>query len=108
MSEVDKSLEFAMSLIAYSGDAKSHAMEAIYAAKKHAFEDAETKLKHAEDALLEAHHIQTNMLTKEAQGDEIKMSLLTIHSQDHLMTAISFKDMAEEMIDLYRKIESIS
>ncbi|MDW3796905.1 PTS mannose transporter subunit IIA [Staphylococcus saprophyticus] len=106
MSEAENSLEFAMSLIAYSGDAKSHAMEAIYVAKKNAFEEAEKKLKLAEVSLLEAHHIQTNMLTKEAQGDEIKMSLLTIHSQDHLMTAITFKDMAAEMIDLYKKMDS--
>lgn len=41
MSEAENSLEFAMSLIAYSGYAKSHAMEAIYAAKKNAFEEAE-------------------------------------------------------------------
>ncbi|SUM81885.1 PTS lactose/cellobiose transporter subunit IIA [Staphylococcus saprophyticus] len=106
MSEAENSLEFAMSLIAYSGDAKSHAMEAVYAAKKNAFEEAEKKLKLAEVSLLEAHHIQTNMLTKEAQGDEIKMSLLTIHSQDHLMTAITFKEMAAEMIDLYKKMDS--
>lgn len=46
------------------------------------------------------------MLTKEVQGDEIKMSLLTIHSQDHLMTVITFKDMAAEMIDLYKKMDS--
>ncbi|MGS5800741.1 PTS lactose/cellobiose transporter subunit IIA [Staphylococcus aureus] len=53
MSEAENSLEFAMSLIAYSGDAKSHAMEAIYAAKKNAFEEAEKKLKLAEVSLLE-------------------------------------------------------
>lgn len=41
MSEAENSLEFAMSLIAYSGYAKSHAMEAIYTAKKNAFEEAE-------------------------------------------------------------------
>lgn len=34
MSEEEKNLEFAMSLITYSGDAKSSAMEAIFAAKK--------------------------------------------------------------------------
>lgn len=45
MSEAENGLEFAMSLIAYSGDAKSHAMEAIYAAKKNAFEEAEKEIK---------------------------------------------------------------
>ncbi|ALM58100.1 PTS lactose/cellobiose transporter subunit IIA [Staphylococcus equorum] len=106
MSEEEKNLEFAMSLITYSGDAKSSAMEAIFAAKKSAFDEAETKLKQAEDALLEAHHVQTNMLTKEAQGEHINLTLLTVHSQDHLMTAITFKDLAQEMIDLYKEVKN--
>ncbi|HLR18852.1 MAG TPA: PTS lactose/cellobiose transporter subunit IIA [Staphylococcus sp.] len=80
-------------------------MEGIYAAKKKAFDEAESKLKQAETSLLEAHHIQTNMLTKEAQGEDIQMTLLTVHSQDHLMTAITFKDIAQEMIELYKEIK---
>ncbi|MDK9846730.1 MULTISPECIES: PTS lactose/cellobiose transporter subunit IIA [Staphylococcus] len=106
MTEEEKNLEFAMSLITYSGDAKSSAMEAIFAAKKNAFDEAEAKLKQAEDALLEAHHVQTNMLTKEAQGEHINLTLLTVHSQDHLMTAITFKDLAQEMIDLYKEVKN--
>ncbi|WP_139242921.1 PTS lactose/cellobiose transporter subunit IIA, partial [Enterococcus phoeniculicola] len=29
----------------------------------------------------------------------------TVHSQDHLMTAIAFTDLAKEIIDLYRFIK---
>ncbi|MGW7976267.1 PTS lactose/cellobiose transporter subunit IIA [Staphylococcus xylosus] len=105
MTEQEQDLEFAMSLIAYSGDAKSHAMEAIFASKKGNFKEAQQKLEQAESSILEAHHIQTNMLSKEAQGENITMTLLTVHSQDHLMTAITFKDLAQEMIDLYKIVE---
>ncbi|WP_436879693.1 PTS lactose/cellobiose transporter subunit IIA [Staphylococcus pseudoxylosus] len=105
MTEQERELEFAMSLIAYSGDAKSHAMEAIIASKKGYFKEAQQKLEKAESSLLEAHHIQTKMLSKEAQGENITMTLLTVHSQDHLMTAITFKDIAQEMIDLYKIVE---
>ncbi|WP_436865517.1 PTS lactose/cellobiose transporter subunit IIA [Staphylococcus pseudoxylosus] len=105
MTEQERDLEFAMSLIAYSGDAKSHAMEAIIASKKGYFKEAQQKLEKAESSLLEAHHIQTKMLSKEAQGENITMTLLTVHSQDHLMTAITFKDIAQEMIDLYKIVE---
>lgn len=46
------------------------------------------------------------MLTKEAQGEHINLTLLTVHSQDHLMTAITFKDLAQEMIDLYKEVKN--
>lgn len=58
----------------------------------------------AEKSLVEAHHAQTAMLTQEAQGENVELTLLTVHSQDHLMTAITFKDMAKEIIDLYKKM----
>ncbi len=44
------------------------------------------------------------MLTKEAQGDHMKVTLLVVHSQDHLMNAITFRDLAGEMVDLYAKL----
>ncbi|MGX7131570.1 PTS lactose/cellobiose transporter subunit IIA [Enterococcus songbeiensis] len=101
----EKNLEAIMGLIMYGGNAKSDAMEAIQAAKAGDFEEAEEKIKDAEKSLVEAHHSQTNMLTQEAQGNHMEVTLLTVHSQDHLMTAIAFTDLAKEIIDLYRKIE---
>ncbi len=44
------------------------------------------------------------MLTNEAKGNAAEITLLTIHSQDHLMTAIAFCDLAKEIIDLHRLI----
>ncbi|KAB1952575.1 hypothetical protein E0484_15615 (plasmid) [Lactiplantibacillus plantarum] len=32
------------------------------------------------------------------------MTLLTVHSQDHLMTAITFIDLAQELIKVYHKL----
>lgn len=53
----------------------------------------------------QAHESQTGMLTKEAQGEHMDVTLLAVHSQDHLMTAIAFKDLATEIIDLYRRLD---
>lgn len=91
----DKSISQAMQLIAFGGDAKSHAMEAIHAAKKGDFQSAHTKIQAAEQSLLSAHNAQTEMLTAEAQGDVQAITLLTVHSQDHLMTGIAFNDLAK-------------
>lgn len=98
-------LETIMGLIMHGGDAKSNAMEAIYAAKSGDFDSAEEKLSDTEEALTKAHTSQTDLLTKEASGDSVELSLLMVHGQDHLMNAITFKDLATEVIDIYRKID---
>lgn len=97
-------LEAVMGLIIHSGNAKSDAMEAIEAAKTGDLEGAAAKIESAETALLEAHHSQTGMLTNEAQGKPTEINLLTVHSQDHLMTAIAFCDLAKEIIAIHEKI----
>lgn len=96
--------EAIMGLIVNAGNAKSDAMEAIQAAKKGEFEEADEKLKAAQAALVEAHHAQTKLLTAEANGEAFTITLLTIHSQDHLMTSITFNDLAKEVIDVYRRL----
>ncbi len=98
-------LEMVMELIMHGGDAKSSAMEAIQAAKHGEFDEAIDKLADSEDAIEKAHKSQTKLLTKEASGDTIELSLLMIHGQDHLMTAVTVKDLAAEIIDVYRKLD---
>ncbi len=99
---VDQDLEVVMPLIMYGGDAKSSAIEAIQLAKKHDFAGADTKMAAANESLLQAHRSQTNLLTKEAQGEPVTTSLLMIHAQDHLMTSIAFYDLAKEIVELYK------
>lgn len=95
-------LETIMTLIVHAGNAKSEAMEAIASAKEGDFNDADARIKAAEASLVEAHHSQTEMLTTEARGDKVTITLLTVHSQDHLMTSIAYTDLAKEIIDLHR------
>ena len=96
----EKNMQEIMRLIAYGGDGKSSAMEAIHAAKEGNFDLADEKIQAAEKSLLEAHHTQTEMLTQEANGDPVEMSLLMVHGQDHLMTGMMFKDLAKELVDV--------
>ncbi|MEJ1321228.1 PTS lactose/cellobiose transporter subunit IIA [Latilactobacillus sakei] len=100
----EQNLETIMGLIINGGNAKSSAMEAIQAAKKGDFDQVAAKLQESDGALSEAHNVQTGMLTKEASGDHIDVTLLTVHSQDHLMNAITFRDLAGEVVDVYRKM----
>jgi PTS system cellobiose-specific IIA component len=98
-------LEAVMGLITYGGNAKSEAMEAIQAAKVGDFALADKKIKAAEDSLAEAHRAQTNMLTEEAKGNHTEITLLSVHGQDHLMNAITFTDLAKEILEIYKKMD---
>ncbi|QDO91006.1 PTS lactose/cellobiose transporter subunit IIA [Dolosigranulum pigrum] len=101
-------METTMTLITYGGNAKSSAMEAIYAAKESNFELAEKKLEEASESLKKAHNSQTALLTQEASGDSVELNLLMVHAQDHLMNAITFKDLATELIDVYKQLKLFS
>ena len=47
------------------------------------------------------------MLTKEANGESAPLSLLMVHAQDHLMTSITFVDLAKEVVEVYEKFENL-
>ena len=96
-----KNLDVIMQLIMHGGDAKGNAIEA---AKAGDFALANEKISESEKALVEAHHAQTGLLTQEASGDAVELSLLMVHGQDHLMTSIAFKDLAKEIVEIYEKI----
>lgn len=96
-----------MGLIINGGNAKSLAFEAIYAAKEGDFTTAHEKLQEADKALIEAHNSQTEMLTQEAPGNPIEVRLLTVHSQDHLMNAITFRDLAGEVVAIHEELAQI-
>lgn len=103
--EEDVMMQSIMGLIVHSGNTKSECMEALQLAKKGQIEEAKEKIKLANEALVEAHHSQTTLLTQEARGEKVEVSMLLIHAQDHLMNAITFRDLAQEMIELYEQIK---
>lgn len=93
--------ETVFQIILHGGNGKSLAMEAIQLAKKGDIQAAKDKIKEAEQSINEAHHVQTTLIQNEVNGNKNEVSLLMVHAQDHLMTAITIKDLAAEMIDLY-------
>ncbi|MFD0770694.1 PTS lactose/cellobiose transporter subunit IIA [Bacillus sp. CGMCC 1.60114] len=94
----------AFHLILHGGNARSSAMEAIQFAKQGKFLEADEKLQEAESELKEAHRLQTTLIQQEAGGEKVELSLLFVHAQDHLMNAITIKELASEFVDLYRKM----
>jgi len=94
-------------IILHAGNARSSAFEAIAAAKRSDAALVKEKLEEAEISFLEAHKLQTELLQEEARGTSNEMSVLLVHAQDHLMTAMTVKELATEMIDLITKINRL-
>ncbi|BAH46641.1 PTS system IIA component [Brevibacillus brevis NBRC 100599] len=91
-------------LILHGGNARSLAMEAIALAKNRDLPGAEDALKRAGEELGLAHQNQTALIQKEIAGEKTEISMLLIHAQDHLMNAITVKDLATEFVELYSQI----
>ncbi len=95
----------AFQLIAEAGDAKSEAMQAIQAARKGDFERAKELLKSAKEKSARAHDLQLDMIQQESSGIPVEVNIVLVHAQDHLTMATLMCDIAEEMIELYKRTE---
>ena len=89
-----------MGLILNSGDAKQHIYQALNQVKQGNFDDSDKEIHLAENALNEAHNIQTRYLAQEASGNKTEISALFVHAQDHLMTTITEINLIQEIIEL--------
>ena len=58
----------------------------------------------ANDSLVKAHKAQTELLQQYASGEKIEMEIIMVHAQDHLMTTMTLREVAIEMLSLYRKV----
>lgn len=85
-------------IILHSGTARSSAFEAFDLAASGRFDEAKAKLQEAEDQLANAHRVQVDLIQREAQGDRVTPSLLLIHAQDHLMTAMTEINITARLI----------
>lgn len=93
--------EISFQIILHAGNARSDAMEGMAFAREGKFTEAHDKIRDAEASFTEAHHVQTSLLQKEAEGNGVNPSVLLVHAQDHLMTAMTVKDLAQEIIHLH-------
>ncbi|MBP0726803.1 PTS lactose/cellobiose transporter subunit IIA [Bacillus sp. RG28] len=107
MMASDQSIEqIAFKLILYAGNAKSSLMEAMYLAREGSFKEAREKIAVAKGELSKAHLAQTSLIQSEARGEKSSLSILLVHSQDHLMNAMLMRDLVEEIIFLHEKIKN--
>ena len=92
--------EIIMKIIINGGDARSGALSAIRSARGGNIDKARELLKEADQAISRAHEVQTDLIQAEARGEKTEMSLLMVHAQDHIMNAMTVRDLAEEMVGM--------
>lgn len=94
-------------IILHSGDARTMIHEGFALMREGKFSAAEEKLTAANNELLEAHKAQTRLLQDYANGEEIVMEVIVVHAEDHLMTTMALREMAVEMLQVYREISQL-
>lgn len=104
MEEIELSI---MNIIINAGEAKTHAYEALRKVNEGKYDAADEEMKKANEALEVAHNFQTSFIQKEANGEKVDIGVLFVHAQDHLMTAISEKNLIEQIIELRKVVNTL-
>lgn len=92
-------------IILYAGNAKELAIQAISLAKKGGYQEAEECLLKAKEQLIQTHEQHKELLVRLANGEKVEVDLLMVHAEDYLSSAQQQTWIAEEMIDLYKRLE---
>lgn len=99
--------EVAFRIIAAAGSARSSAMLAIRESREAHFDEAARLLAEADECLHEAHRAQTGLLVDQARGEGVALDLILVHAQDHLAGAMLVRDLADEFVDLNRRMAAL-
>lgn len=100
----EKLQEAAFEIILSSGDARTLVHEGFKSMREGNYEEAEVHLNEANDSLVKAHKAQTELLQQYTSGEKIEMEIIMVHAQDHLMTTMTLREVAIEMLSLYQKV----
>lgn len=93
-----------MELLVNAGAARSQALTALQLARKGDFENAHQAMEESKEFVKHAHKIQTQLISLDEGSGKLTVNLITVHSQDHLMNAMVIQDLADDMIELYRRL----
>ncbi|EFO1591280.1 PTS N,N'-diacetylchitobiose transporter subunit IIA [Escherichia marmotae] len=105
-TEAEELEEVVMGLIINSGQARSLAYAALKQAKQGDFAAARTMMDQSRMALNEAHLVQTKLIEGDQGEGKIKVSLVLVHAQDHLMTSMLARELISELIELHEKLKA--
>ncbi|WP_315600661.1 PTS lactose/cellobiose transporter subunit IIA [Abiotrophia defectiva] len=89
-------------LIANSGAAKSAYLEALELAKTGQEEAAQAKLDEAEECFVLAHQVHSELIQKEASGQQTPVSLLLMHAEDQMASVEVVQLLVRELMAVHQ------
>ena len=91
-----------MTNIGAAGASKAKAFGALAKVREHDYEGARAMLVEAKEADLQAHQVQTEIITAALSGsDDSGANLLMVHAQDHYMTSQLARDLIAEIVNIF-------
>lgn len=96
----------AFEIILASGQGRTLIHEGFELMRNGKYDEAEKKLDDAEEEIVKAHNAQTDLLQAYAGGEEFNVEIIMVHAQDHLMTTMTLREVALEMLAMYREFKS--
>ena len=96
--------ETVMGLIINAGTSRSLCFEALRQARAGQFAEADDLLRQAAEAANAAHAVQTRLIEADEGEGKIPVTLILVHAQDHLMTAMLCRELAEEIVLLRKEM----
>ncbi len=102
----EKVTEIAFEMIASVGTARGMYIEAIQEAKKGEYENAEKLVEEGKQIFVEGHHAHADILEMNSAGVKLPMNIFLMHAEDQMLVAEGFETIANELIDVYKKMEA--
>lgn len=103
MTEIE---EIIMGLILNAGSAKQHIYEALQQTKDGDYAASDESIRLADQAINDAHSVQSAWLAKEAAGEVTEITAIFVHAQDHLMTTMTEMNLIKELISMRRELDA--
>lgn len=92
-------------IITYVGTARTHFINAIQCAKEGKYDEAEELIRQGDEAFALGHNGHADLLAMDANGEIADGYMLLMHAEDQLMSAESFRILADEFIAVYKKLD---
>lgn len=104
MSDEMNALQLAcFDIISNVGMARSCYIEAIDLAEADDIDQAHAKMSEGDQYFSAGHAKHGELIQQEATGDHVPVDILLVHAEDQLMSAETFKILAEKFIKLAEK-----
>lgn len=91
-------------IISSVGTAKSLIMESMSLSRQGEFQKAEKNISQANEFLVKGEQEHFKIITEEAKNKDVVLTVLFMHAEDQLMSTITLRDVANEMLNMNKMI----